>query len=293
MKTVKELEKLINESALFLIDRVRDNELFVAEERRFLADLAELLSLVRKDFHIIGYEVFVTAKACIKSYKAECGAFLNYFNVALKKSLFVQKAKEEISETRSGLTLDQKTDRIIRRIVQYTKICGEDHDKSGLVNKIADALNIQQEKVTQAIATNRDIFVQSGNAPTINKDGKEGELFDFIADKTSSPDKALIDELSVQMHIKAIDSVFRRQQDRIKPLLSKLLTARLLKDLGDIQLIEKVISGISFINKQLYTCYKEDRTVPTAREIAESYGVMEASASRTLNTFIEKIKRNS
>jgi len=289
MKTPRELEKLINESPLFLIDRVKDKEFFVAEERRFLADLAELMSFTRKNFREIGYEIAITAKACIKSYNAECGAFLNYFNTALKKSLFTQKAKEEISDTRTGLTLDQKTDKIIRRIVQYTNTYGGDPNKSGFVNEIADALNILPEKAAEAISINSHLFVQSGNDIIRNKEGKKGELFDFLTDKSCSSENALIDDASFLMHIQAIDSAFKKQQDRTKPLLSKLLTARLLKALDDIRLIEKAISGISFIDNQIYARYKKKRTVPTAKEIAESFGVMEASASRTYNIFIEKI----
>ena len=291
MKTTRELEKFINESPLFLIDRVRDKELFILEERRFLADLAEFLSLTRNDFSKIGYEIFISAKACIKSYKIECGAFLNYFNVALRKTLSTQKAKEEISQTRGGITLDQKTDKIIRYSIEYKRICGDDRDESGFVNKIAGALNITSDKVFEAIAINREIFVQSGNVPIKMKDGKEGELFDLVADKTSSTNDALADEASVQTYLQTIDEAFQKQQDRVKPLLSMLLTSQILKDLGDLRLIEKVISGASFINKQIYSGYKENRTVPTAREIAESCGVMEASASRTINTFTKKIKK--
>jgi len=290
MKTPRELEKLINESPLFLINRVRDEELFIAEERRFLAELAELLSLTRKDFREIGYEIVKTAKECIKSYKVECGPFLNYFNTALKKRLFTQKAKEKISQTRGGIKLDQKTDRIIRSVFQYTKICGGDPDENGFVDKIANALNIPQETAAKAIKINRDISVQSGNVP-VKKDGKTRELFDFIADKTSSPNDALIDEASVQTKLQAIDAAFEKQQDRVKQLLSKLLTAQILKELDDMWLIEKVISGISFIDRQIYSRYKENRTVPTAREIAKSCGVKEASASRTINTFLKKSEK--
>jgi len=293
MKTQKELEKLINESPLFLIDRVRDKELFVTEERRFLTDLADYLKLTRKDFRSIGFEIFTAGKACIESYKAENGVFLNYFNSALKRTLFTQKAKEEISETRGGLKLDQKTNLIIRRMLQYIKINGANPDESGFADKIAAALNIPLEKAVEAIMINHDVFVQSGNVLITNKDGKKDELFNLIADKTSPPDKALIDEVSVQTRIQAIDAAFQKQQERTKPLLSKLLTTRLLKALDDIQLIEKVIPGISFIDKQLYARYKENRSVPTAREIGESFGVMETSISRTINTFTEKINRNS
>jgi len=95
MRTREELENLINSSSLFSIDRVKDAEFFVIEERKFLYDLVELMPLIRKDFTDIGFEIIVTAKACIKAYKQENGKFLNYFNHALKNELVKEKIKED------------------------------------------------------------------------------------------------------------------------------------------------------------------------------------------------------
>jgi hypothetical protein len=289
MRKREYLEDVINGSKVFSIDGIIDGELFVAEERRFLADLAELMSIARKDFDKIGYEIICTAKSCIKAYKPDCGNFLYYFNAALKKTLFTQKAREIMSEKRGGLTLDRKTDQVIRRILKYKTVCGIDINDDESVNKTAEALNISPEKVIEAMAINRDIMVKSGNTPVTNKDGVADELFDFIASKTAMPDEVLINEEAVKMYILSIDTAFREQQERTKPLLAKLLTARLLKSLDDISLIEKFIPGISFVDHELYARYKRNGTVPAAKEIAESRGIMEASASRTFKTFIEKV----
>jgi len=94
MRTKEELENLINGSSLFSINRAIDKELFIVEERKFLLDLVELMVLVRKDFADIGLEIILTAKACIKAYKQENGAFLNYFNHSLKTALIKEKVKE-------------------------------------------------------------------------------------------------------------------------------------------------------------------------------------------------------
>jgi hypothetical protein len=94
MRTKEELEDLINGSSLFSIDRIKDKELFVIEERKFLSDLVEFMALIRKDFTDIGSEIILTAKACIKAYKQEKGEFLNYFNHALKTALIKEKVKE-------------------------------------------------------------------------------------------------------------------------------------------------------------------------------------------------------
>jgi DNA-binding Lrp family transcriptional regulator len=289
MRKREDLEEAINGSKIFSIDRIIDGELFVTEERRFFADLAELMSIVRKDFGKIGYEIFYTAKDCIKAYKPNFGYFLNYFNAALKKSLFTQKAKEIMSEKHGGLTLDRKTDRVIRRIVKYKTVCGTNINDNKSINKAAEALNISPEKVVEAVAINRDIMVKSGNTLITNKDGDADELFDFIASKTATPDEAATNEEAVKMLVLSIDTAFQEQQERTKPLLSKLLTARLLKALDDISFIEKVIAGIGFVDHELFGGYQKNGTVPTAKEIAESLGIMEASASRTFKTFIEKV----
>lgn len=94
MRTKEELESLINGSLLFSIDRVKDAELFVVEERKFISDLADLMRLTRRDFAEIGSEIIITAKACIRAYKKESGVFLNYFNHALKTALIKEKIKE-------------------------------------------------------------------------------------------------------------------------------------------------------------------------------------------------------
>jgi hypothetical protein len=288
MRKREELESVINGSTIFSINR-SDSELFIAEERHFLADLTELMSIVRKDFNKIGYEIICTAKACIKAYNPDNGYFLNYFNAALMKKLSTEKAKEIISEKRGGLTLDQKTNKIIRRIVKYKNVCGTDINDKKFINKAAKALDIPPEKIIEAITVNYDIMVKSGNTPVINKDGEANELFDFIASNTVMPDEIVINEETVRMHIQSMDRTFQEQQERTKPLLSKLLTARLLKALDDISLIEKVFSGINFIDYELYANFKENGAVPAAKEIAESFGIMEASASRTLKTFCDKI----
>lgn len=94
MRTKEEFENLINGSPLFSIDRMVDAELFVAEERKFINDLVDLMRLTRRDFTEIGSEIIMTAKACIRAYKKERGMFLNYFNHALKTTLIKEKIKE-------------------------------------------------------------------------------------------------------------------------------------------------------------------------------------------------------
>ncbi|GHV03431.1 hypothetical protein FACS189485_06620 [Spirochaetia bacterium] len=82
-RSKEEYEKLINNSPLFTIDKDKEGELYAAEERRFLTDLAEYLSLyifTQDTFAEIGLEIIETAKSCIKAFNSGHGKFLHYFD---------------------------------------------------------------------------------------------------------------------------------------------------------------------------------------------------------------------
>jgi hypothetical protein len=215
---------------------------------------------------------------------------LNYFYTALKKTLFTTTAKERMSDIRRGLTLDQKTDQTIRQIIKYLKVCGADIHDNGIVNKLSEALNIPPAKVLEAIEINNNITVKSGNKKISNESGEESEVFDFIAAKTDTPEETLIHEEMVREIILSVDKEFQKQQERTKLLLSKLLTAKLLNASDYVfRFIEKNVSEIYFIDHEIFSDYASNGVIPTAREIAEANGVQEASASRTLKTFLTRL----
>lgn len=290
MRTKEEIENLINGSPLFAIDRIIDAELFAATERRFLNDLAELLGRTRKDFAEIGYEVIVTAKVCIKAYKAQNGAFLNYFNTALKRTLATSRAKEMADNARGGLTIDEKTERTIRQILKLAKVRGESINDEAFQKKVAVALGLTLEAVREAIAINEGTRVISGNSIVKNQEGEETEFFNFIETKEASVEQSLVEDEIFKEKIIVIDSVFKAQRDSSKEILSKLLTARLAEVLFELGMIEWVAKTTSFIDTDILKTFLKINEVPTAREIAEKSCKHEASVSRTLNNFLDKLR---
>lgn len=290
MRTKEELENLINSSPLFAIDRIIDAELFAATEGQFLNDLAKLLSLTLKDFSEIGYEIIQTAKACIKAYKVENGAFLNYFNTALKRALAIARAKERADNARGGLTIDEKTKRTIRQILRLARVRGESVDSEAFQKKVAEALSLSLESVREAIAINEGTRVISGNSIVKNKDGEQTELFSFIEAKEPNAEQSYIEDEIVKEKIIAINSIFNSQRDISKGILSKLLTARLVELFFEFDLIEWVVEKTSFIDPDILKAFLKRKEVPTAREIANISEIHEASASRTLNNFLDKLR---
>jgi len=160
MRTKEELENLINGSSMFSIDRAIDTELFIIEERKFLLDLVELMALIRKDFADIGSEIILTAKACIKAYKRENGAFLNYFNHALKTALIKEKTREAKLHEKlvSGdAPVRGGEDSVIFDLIAVTDVSPEDKVVSAdMVRYIMRIVNlvfkIQQERTKELLS---------------------------------------------------------------------------------------------------------------------------------------------
>lgn len=100
----------------------------------------------------------------------------------------------------------------------------------------------------------------------------------------------MIDDEIVKEKILAIDAIFKGQRETSKAILSKLLTARLAEIFFELDLIEWVWEKTSFIDSAILKDFLKTNEVPTAREIAKTCGRQEASASRTLNSFLDKLR---
>ncbi|MDR2728648.1 MAG: hypothetical protein LBB56_05900 [Chitinispirillales bacterium] len=289
----EELELAINGSLLFSIDRAANKELFIAVEMQLIKDIADLMKIVlsREHFAERGLEIIETAKACIKAYKTDCGPFLHYFNASLKKTLFIAEAKEKANEHRGGILIDEKTDRLIRKILKYADACGDKINDFEFQKRIAEKLDVSFESVRDVIEINDNAAAQSGDSSISNEDCDGSKLFDNIAAAIESAEERAEKLEFVREIIVSIDAAFKGQQERTKPLLAKLLTIRFIEALDDVSHIGEIAREQTFLDADICSDYKKRGKIPTAREIAAIFGVHEASASRTLKTFLEKIPR--
>ena len=97
----------------------------------------------------------------------------------------------------------------------------------------------------------------------------------------------LITNESINEIFDAINVAFSELQERTKPLLKELITVFILK--SDTENYD-VMREYQCFDRGLIGGYEKTGKLPAAKEIASKYGVYEASASRTLNNFLAKIK---
>jgi DNA-directed RNA polymerase specialized sigma subunit len=298
MRTRVELENAINGSPLFSIDRNIDKELFIAEEKRFLNDLARLMSMTSNDFIDTGLEILQTAKACINGYKMNSGKpFLNYFRSSLKENLSRQKARTNDENARGGLKIGREMRRRIWNIRQLTNLAevrGEDIDAEEFPSKIANTLNISLEAVKEAIIADDHTKILWVDA---EKHDDKGKLLDTISDNSVVVEEefSTIND-KFRALILSVEETFRNQKraNTDQGYLAKLLTKELLDIMKekDIEIVKEIFAGVTFLDREVCDYYQKNGRTPKIQEIAKAAGKSPESASRTLKELRNKIQKS-
>ncbi|GHU81960.1 hypothetical protein FACS189468_5520 [Spirochaetia bacterium] len=302
-RSKEEYEKLLNNSPLFTIEKDKEGELYAAEERRFLTDLAEYLSLyifTQDTFAEIGLEIIETAKSCIKAFDARHGIFLHYFNYALSNRRRVSVGKKAAQERQHGLKVGDNA--LIRKVNGYARLKGYDLSDTSTIRHlctdtvsldvIAALCGVPAEDVIRTIRTIYETSVLGEF--TVNDGGEEISIFDSfdVLNRVSTPETKLEMNDEVIGLLQSIDSTYKNSRDSQKPLLKKLINSKLIPALLDLELDPVTVpyTAFDFWDTDIEKQYRLTGTVPTARDIAAMFDVLEQSASRTINTFFKKVE---
>jgi hypothetical protein len=104
----------------------------------------------------------------------------------------------------------------------------------------------------------------------------------------SAPDKTVeMNDEAIEL-LKAIDIAYKNSRDSQKPLLKKLISIKLVPLVLDMGLD----TAFDFWDTDIEKQYRLTGAVPTARDIAAMFDVLEQSASRTINNFFKKVEAN-
>lgn len=279
-----EYETLIRNSILFSLDRETQTVAYKREALKMVEYLyLYLTSINAEKYSEYGLEITQTANRCIKNYTKESGDFLNYFNKAISKEYRKAYSKKRFCEQHGGVHIPEQEQRIINKFIKLAEAQGV-YDLSGdLVNNISEATGINKERVYECISLYQNSFVVDDICK--DEDGNECSLFDYISsDKLT--DDAVVELDAAKEVLDRIDNVFQKRQQRQKPLLSKLITAKISEQLQSEETLLSIAAKMSFFDKEVYEVVLEKGSPPTAREIGENLGLSEQSVSRTFKTFV-------
>lgn len=269
-----ECEKNISESPLFTLDR--ETAGFERESYNMIEYLfCYLMAVNRYRYEAYGSEIMETAMRCIRSYIPEKGPFLGYFNAAWKAEYHRIQGRRSVREQLRGVRVSREDLLLIYNYSRLRKSSGAEVDGPEFYAKIAEAMGIPVKKVPR-IAEMAEFSVTGSSWP--EEDVREPAGFSVEAYLESQED--------VQELLAHIDAVFGGLQERQRPLVSELLTARVLPELEDFHLAEE----FRFVCPEIAEAYARTGAVPPQQSIADKYGRNAASISRTMRQFLGKLR---
>jgi hypothetical protein len=122
---------------------------------------------------------------------------------------------------------------------------------------------------------------------TVNDDGNAISIFDSL-NRASAPDTTAETNGEAIELLRSIDSAYKNSRESQKPLLKKLISIKLVPSILELDLG----TAFEFLDADIEKQYRLTGAVPTARDIAAMFDVLEQSASRTINNFFKKVKQS-
>ena len=283
MTNKEKYEQLILASPLFSLEK--ETSAYKKEARKMVEYLyLYMLSINESKYIEYGLEITETANKCISSFKIENGSFLNYFNVSMAKEYRRASAKKQIEEMRGGIHIAEEDERNIRKIVKYINSQGTYELTKEHIRLVAEAYELDENYVEELIRANKEAVTISPNS--YNDDGESVSIFDMIP-STESVDSELSDKEGCEEILSKIEECFLECQERQKPILSAMLTVKICETVCSNGIS---VESYSFANKEIIETYIKYGVLPTQRDIADRFEKNEASVSRTVKEFLEKIK---
>lgn len=279
----KKYEQLILESPLFSLDKETEYSAFKRESYRMVEYLyCYLLSINEKEFEPYGCEITEVAIRCISNYDGGKGVFLHYFNSAWKRERSHILGEKVQKNKYRGIRITEEDRRAVQKYIRFADQLGMDCNSEKMYKKLSEAMELTVERVIElAQLNNLNVCGDS----YINADGNEQSIWDQLPGSTSVTQRIEAAE-EVGAILERIEKVFSSLQARQQPIVSDMITIKICSFLTETQ-----GGKFSFVSAAVMEEWIKCGTLPTQRDISKKYGRDEASISRTLKDFLNKLKK--
>lgn len=275
-------EKLISDSPLFSLDREREYTAFKRETYRMIELLyCYLMTINQYEYEPYGCEITEVAIRCINNFDGRKGVFLHYFNSAWKQEFSHIMGKKLEDEKYRGLRITEEDRRAVRKYIKIAKQMSSGCRQDRLYKELSMAMGLPVERIMELAQLNS---VTVGSDSYIGNDGEEQSLWDQIQGEANISQGIEMAE-NVEELLCRLERAYESLQERQKPIVSDMITVRICT-----LLTEAEVGRFTFISDYVMEKFRLDGSVPTQRDIAQKYGRDEASISRTINSFLKKLK---
>jgi len=277
-------ERLIDESLLFDINKDSEPSKYQRESYRMVDYLYRYLMAINAfRYEKYGLEIVETAGVCIKNYDKSKGRFLNYFNFVWHQTYLSAASNELIDDNYKGMKISDRQRRAYKKYKDYCNKMGiqaTPEEKDALA---ADSLGMTIDEIRslKAIDESKAISIDS------QYETDDSDIAAQFASEDSFVDEMLRKEDN-RLFIEHIESVYSSLQERQKPMMAMLITSAISLEIQSEEVLDcfKTKSCFDF---SVYTKCIQRGTPLQNKEIAERFGVDEASVSRSWRRFKEKL----
>ena len=296
-------EQVINSSRLFTLDKDKETSDYEKEKYEMFTLLyyyACSQNPIKKGTKIedtaanYSLEICELSLALIKSYDIALGPFSHYFNKAWKNAREKAKAKEYYNNKPLKYSQDAK---LVcskhKKLLNNTELEYKTFSTKQQAEFLSENFGWGEDYVYGVLCS----YIQETNTVSINdsyidEDGESCELEGRLSAPSAigicdAVEKSEQDAI-LEKYFSEFDKIYCSQQERTKPIISDILTARIV---GDYDLMCKAIKH-EFVSKEVMEYYAENRKAPSQRQIAEKHGKKEESISRICKTFLDKFKNS-
>lgn len=291
-----EYERLIAESPVFSISKEKEPSRYQKEALKLVEYLYKYLvpdphgeNEGPAKYEPYAVEIVEVAKRCIESFNPEKGVFLNYFNRAWKMEYEHLTGRELMKEQFHGMRIAEEQSRLYRKYKRISNRIGMDVHSSAALREIADAMGLTPEAARKL----RDMEDTKPTGEIGHNDSDEETNILLNADSGKYVDERSVERGGIKEQLLLMQAVFDGLQNRQKPLISKLITAKLTLEVCDDAFALKLFQKMPYFDEEIFEkCIKTGSEVG-AREISEMMGLAEASTSRSWKGFKEKLRKSA
>ena len=282
----EEYEKLIDDSKLFSLDKDKERIAYKREALKMVEYLyCYLMSINTSKYEPYGVEIVDTAKRCIEKYDPYAGRFLNYFSASWKQEYGHLIGKEIVKESFSGIHFTKEEKRNYRKYMRMTQSLDINTESSEFDERVAEAMGITAAEV-DSLRSMISCKPMSGNY--VNDEGEEYSLIDQL-DSGIYTDTGILNFETAKEFMDIIEITYDQLQERQKPMLATLITSKIALPASEDDKLLNFFKKKSFFDEDIFEESLKRGEQIQAKEIAEHFGVAEASVSRTWKIFKEKI----
>lgn len=248
--------------------------------------------IIIKNKEEYGEEIFKTIKNCIASFNFDKGDnFVHYLKAGIKQNLKKSKTENRRFDTSGGVHISTKTIHKIKKTLyqkQLFTMSGKNANYEEMVHWIGKNLGLDPKTVKNYL--DKSILL---NVPgeydfyQDEADEKHNAMPAYINFTSQSSEEAYIHTESLIELLDIFNEVFNKTQERVKPYLRQLLSAKYFEAAVEAQKLNK---NYPFFDYKTIKTRAIGQNISTQKEIAEKWRRDESDASRTIEKFEKRVK---